>query len=136
MFWVWLCVATQFVWELGTNGPKRIDTETLFSGHHLVSFTRNSTGALGVDLNGQVLGQGVTLPANSKAVLVQAPKNADTPVFLLDDRQTMWGSQGSGKILWKLEEAELVEKMTECADGRVAVLTNERLLSVKNLGSG
>ena len=34
-----------------------------------------------------------------------------------------------------LEEAELVEKATECADGRVAVLTNERLLSVKDLGS-
>lgn len=64
MFWLWRCVAAQFVWELGAGAPARLDTRTPFSGHYLVSFTRSSAGALGVDLNGEVLGQKATFPAN------------------------------------------------------------------------
>ena len=71
-------------------------------------------------------------------MLVLTPGSAQTPVFLLEDRQTMWGSLDGGKTwetVWRLEDAERVERATECADGSVAVLTDSRLLSVRNLGS-
>lgn len=66
-----------------------------------------------------------------------APKSIGAPVFLLEDRQTMWGSVDSGKTwktLWKLEGTEQVSRATECGDGRVAILTGSRLLVVKNFG--